>query len=235
MKKFALGSLLLGSVLGAGCEVEVIEDYADGVVTASVTLVNAGPGSLGACQPDNDAIRIVFDDGAHTELFNCDATSIETTVQPGGAYSLRVEYVHDNFTVDPNDDSVVGATGDLDFILDGDVALDVDLTMDHGFLQLGWLLESEAGDPLDCADVVGENGIGILATLSGTADATDTKLNCSDALGTTQPVPLGDLEVEVTVLDAADLALGASDIIPATVDNGNEYVDIGDIAVVVFN
>ena len=239
MKKLAptslMASLMLGSIslLGAACV-----SYEVGVVHAEISLSNAGPGALGACEPDNDAIRVTLEDDAgdtQVELFNCDETLAATTVQPGGDYTLWLDYVHDNFTPDPTDDSVVGTTGSVDITIDGDVDVAADILMDHGFFSASFFLEDMAGFPLECADVPGENGVGILATLSGTADGFDTFVNCEDAVAFTQAVPVGEHVIELSLVDGADLALGASDPITASVDNGNEYVDIGDVTIVVFD
>jgi hypothetical protein len=237
MKNFALASLLAGSVsvLGAGCKVV---SYDDGVIHAEVVLSNAGPGALGECQ-QFDAIRIITEDefGDQTvDLHNCDETDVHSSLLAGGDYTIWLDYVYEEDATDAIPASVIGTTGTLDLTVDGDVDVAANIELDHGFLSAAWFLEDDGGNPLDCADVAGQNGIGILATLAGATEGVDTLLDCTDAAGFTAPLELGTHEVEVTLIDGSSppLALGASEIIDATIENGNEYVDIGDVTVVVF-
>ncbi len=237
MKNVALGSLVFGSLvslLGAGCVVETLED---GVIHANVTLSSAGGGAVGACQ-GGDALRLNYQDeltgDGTSELFNCTDTDLHSSgILPGGTYTVWVDYVNDAGTpADVTDDDVVGTTSALTIDVDGDIELDINLELDHGFIAASWDLENGDGNPVACSDVVGENGISILGTLVGTAEGFDTLYNCEDTAGFSQPVPLGDYVVLVDILDADDLSLGTSGEIPASVPDGNDYDDLGQVTIV---
>ena len=130
--------------------------------------------------------------------------------------------------------SVIGTTGTLNLTVDGDVDVAADITLDHGFYSAGWFIEDDGGNPLECTDVVDQNGVGILVTHTSSTEGFDMLLDCSDAAGFSQAIPLGDATVELTLLDGADAALGAADLVSTSIENGNEYVDLGDLTIVLF-
>ncbi|MEZ4367483.1 MAG: hypothetical protein R2939_14590 [Kofleriaceae bacterium] len=230
MKNVAMGTLLLATSSLVGC---VVLD--PGSISATVELQNAGPGALGACTP-NDAIRInAIPRGSlgtpQSDLFNCDATTVTTALLDGGDYDIWLDYVHDNFTPsDVFDDLVVGTTGTLAATIDGDLALAATIVLDHGFFVADFNI-TDGGAPQTCAQVVDENGISLIATLSGTTAGEETLVDCEDGAIFSDPLPLGPYVVSMAILNSQDLSLGTSAPINASIDNGNEYEDLGTVEI----
>lgn len=112
--------------------------------------------------------------------------------------------------------------------VDGDsVSLDFSsFPDDAGYFTLTWTINGE--DPaIECANVAAD-GVSVLATLIGTSTALEDLFDCEVGGGTTDELPIGDYEVDVSALDG-EQAISEPDTFTTSIDYGSELNDLGNI------
>lgn len=228
MKNLVLTSLFVATASqAAGCIIFTDDGGSPGTVTADVTVSSAGGGALTTRQ--GDGVRLSIQGGGLVqEIFN-PASGVYTTTEvfEPGTYTFTVDYIND-FS---GTALVVDSTNQVSIEVDGDVAFDVNLAVGNGFFGFNWSVETAGGAPVtSCAAIPGENGVSILSTLAGTADAIEDLFNCEDGLENpnsvaTDPLPIGAYVVSASILDAQGAALGVAAAENLTIPQGNDYVE----------
>jgi hypothetical protein len=157
----------------------------------------------------------------YIDLFDCSAGIGLTDPVPAGNYTVWVNIldasnnlVAQSFAVDVglNDNQVVPLT--------------FNILRDEAYIAASWeIVESGTDAPLSCAEV-GADGVSILATLVGPNTATEDIFDCDNGADMTDPLPLGDYEVIVYLLDDEEV-LGDSNPRSVALDWGNQVEDLG--------
>jgi hypothetical protein len=157
----------------------------------------------------------------YIDLYDCVDGDGITAPLPAGDYLLWVNILdvgdnriaqsfYDRVTVSPNTTTVVEEF----YIL-----------RDEAFFYASWELVDQNDSPLTCAQF-GADGVSILATLVGPNTATDDIFDCVDGEGYTEPLPLGEYEIVVYLLDD-NVVLGESMGQTASLLWGNQVEDLG--------
>jgi hypothetical protein len=242
MKKLALTAVLAAVVSqAAGCIITSSDDTnnVDPVITANISLSNAGPNPL-VCVNDRqdprgqDGLRINArlqgSQGAGvSDIYNCTVTSVQTRPLPTGpgVYDVWVDYFTDRgFPDDPSQWVVVDATDPVPVdATNSDIAIDADLAIGYGFFNPIWTLP--AGVTQQQCDT---GSVDIVSTITGTSTAFDDVFDCTagfnDPNGTyTSPLPLDDYTIAASLADANDNELGTA-IGNGSVVDGNSYVEM---------
>ena len=166
---------------------------------------------------------------AYEDKFDC--ADIHNTVAdlPTGEYDVyvRLKDTAENTTFAESGSTRVNIT-------DGGLAsVDAKMYVDQGFYALDWTLTGN-GAPATCAQVAGENGVSIVATVSGGSTFVDTVRDCEDGgdgiVSYTDPMPLTEVgyTVVASLLNAQDESIGDSQaIVGPQLIVGNQAFDIG--------
>jgi len=146
---------------------------------------------------------------------------------PPGRYTVWYEFSADNRvyskSLTKTIDLVEGRTEDIDF----------EVQVGHGFFDLAWMLTKGAAT-LQCADVVGQGGIALDTTLTGTQTVVASEWDCPDGEGRSYATPFntpGYVNVATVIAGNGD-SLGTS--LDKTAPNfqfGNEAQDLGTVAI----
>lgn len=243
MKRLILSALVLGAATqAAGC---IITSDDDPTGSASVNWqpltvdFNSGA-TLNANCPSGGDTAVVFSQpvgapagDAYLDKFDCADISGNAQQLPVGEYEIYVEITNSAET------QLFAQSGStfVDIVEGGVATVNAAMYIDQGFYQLDWQL-SAAGSSATCADVDGENGVSIVATVSGGTNFVDTVLDCEEGLGVatlTDPMPLTEAgyTVVASLLNQDDISIGDSEeIVGPGLEIGNTALDIGTATIV---
>lgn len=251
MKRLILSALALGAASqAAGCII-VSDDTAEGDARVSWNLVSADANgntiAAGCPQGADSAIVYSLLEGApagdaYVDKFSC-AEGIGTADRlPPGRYQTWVRLT--SF-----DEAILYAESGsvLADVADGLVTpVGLDIFVDHAFYLADWTLSPTAGGQVSCSQVVGEDGVSILATHTG-GSFIDTIVDCESGEGgniaITDPIPSSigpggsQYTIAISLLNAQQQSIGDAPTIAASPDRalnyGNEYQDLGSVDIVV--
>ncbi len=252
MKRLILSALVLGAASqAAGCII-VSDDDPVGDARVSWNLVSAdqdGNTIPAGCPAGADsAIVYSLPEGAppgdaYVDKFDCAAGSGVADLLPPKRYQVWVRLT--SF-----DEAILYAESGslLADVADGAVTpVGFDVYVDHAFYTVDWTLSPTAGGQVSCSQVVGEDGVSILATHTG-GSFIDTVVDCESgeagtAVAITDPLPSSvgpggsQYTVAISLLNAQQQSIGDAPPIAASPDRalnyGNEYQDLGRVDIVV--
>ncbi len=178
-------------------------------------------------------VRVVAVNSANVDtvdLFDCSAGIGRTDPLPLGDYTVYVEIIDAPEVADTlyaqsfSEVVSLNSPGEV-------VAVPFDILTSEAYLAATWtLLDAATQQPIDCANA-GADAVSILATLVGpSGTGIDDIFDCEAREGITSPLPLGDYEVVVSVLEDRgnrEEVLGQSMPRQAILNVGNELVDLG--------
>jgi len=163
--------------------------------------------------------------GSATEdLFNCSDGGGTTAALFLGDYDVTVNITDDSTNTLFAQSNVAEAALITDLAT---VGVSFAFPTEEGFFGLTWTLDGVDPTPADCADA-GSGGVAVLATLVGTAEATDDIFDCDAGEGVTSEVPIGDHQIEVALIDENEAAIDPVPSFTASIEFGNEIADLGD-------
>lgn len=233
MKTLVLSTLLTAGLLqaGAGCIISGDDDDDDVVDDGDDTGDDGGAGFLfnPTWECPADAERITFTatpSGSSTSLdpdtFDCGAGTPDI-LYDAGAYTIDIQPEAEDITFLGQTDEIEGADGDR-------VAADYTFPVGVGFFELTWTIDDEDPAAGGC-DVIGSNGVTVLATLIGPDTATDDIFNCEDGHAITDELELGDYEVQLNVIDDVDGLIAASEVFPTSLLYDDQLEDLGNLSI----
>jgi hypothetical protein len=161
---------------------------------------------------------------AFRDLFTCSKRSGETDGLPPGAYSVWIEFTnHDGTSVYArsfSQDATVAASGTE--------AHHFDVQVNRGYLFATWTLMNKGGAPTTCA-AAGAGGVEFESMIGNNTPISD-QFKCTDAKGTTNPLPIADYLFGLQVIDSSPTpkALGPETTPkPVSIQVGNDLIDTG--------
>jgi hypothetical protein len=271
MKKLVLATLLCGSVAQLGGCIIVGDDDGDdpppppppdandpqpdantepppAQLVVSWTLLGGEPvdGVQGevTCPPNGVDIFVTADpDPAVADdetIFQYDCVDGVTVVEKlfPGTYDVWLELLDADGTLVAQSDIQEGVVLAPDELTE----LTFDFSVDRGKFALTWTI-LEAGAPSNCANV-GADDVSLLLTIADTAEGDDFIFSCDAGQGVSDPLPLEEYVIVVTLLDsgldptdpADDEVLGASEPRPNEILKlGNDFVDLGNFTFDILN
>lgn len=246
MKKLVLAAIVAaGASQAAGCII-TSDDTSDPVITANITLHNGGPASTIQCV-EGDGIRVnarlTGTSSGFSDVYNCDVVALQTPpLTTGfGAYDVWVDYINDRgFPNDPTQWVVVDATDYASVDVQGDLSVDADLTLNHGFFAANWSLTDAGGNPItSCAAIPTQDGVSIISMVAGGTQAADDVFNCEDGFNNpnpvyTDPLILDDYVIATSIINTQGAAIGEAPDQTGSIINGNDYSDLGVLDIVLF-
>lgn len=167
------------------------------------------------------------------DLYLCSDGAGASMNLPAGDYTVWVELTDDPGT------TLYAMSEDATLTLSPGETASADYQIDvaNGFWDLSWILHTSGGAATTCA-ATNQNGVSVLSTAAGTTNAVDSIWPCSNGespnVVTTDPVTIGDQVVSISVLDNANNAIGSAPDINATIDYGNQFVDLGTVTITLF-
>lgn len=218
-----------------GCAADcTLEEVEPGHVTASWTFEQLANGNEVGCPPGVDTIVIVSQPISATgvptgepipEMFACEDDSGVTGPLPAGNIAMYLEARNGNTlvaTTEPDEIDITETDGSLDFTF----------YTDGGVFYFQWTLKGQnTGNTLTCANVPMLDGIGMIATLSGTTQGIDMPFDCEDGANTTDPLLNGDYVLSVDAFREDGTSIGTAPAINATLSGLNPIVDIGEVVI----
>ena len=201
----------------------------DAELIANVELSSAGGGALTVREGDGIRLRLTGNGVDYSGTFN-PASGLYSPIDlfSAGTYTFWAEFINDYGGVV----TVIDVTDSIALDLDGVTSVDVNLAIGNGFFTYNWALEDQQQNAISsCGDVVGEAGVSMLATLAGSTDAFDDLFNCEDGFNNPSPVPsdplpIGNYVIVGSIINSAGQALGTSEPLNASLEQGNEYEDL---------
>jgi hypothetical protein len=205
-------------------------------VDVSWTIVDNG--APAACPAGaTDAVITSLRQGDTTpyvDIYDCTALAGTVSDLPPGSYQIWIDLT-DSTGVDLYAESETatmvlepGGGGGAQFDIDGY----------NGFFDVSWNLHNAGGSATTCAAVANQNGVSVLSTNASTTDAIDDVYACEDGEGTARVTvgafPLDSYVLALTLLDGSDNPIGDADPINATLLFGNQYLDVGSVAITLF-
>lgn len=229
MKKLVIPALLFGAMSATGC-IFVSDDngddvIVDGTATIDVEWLLEDDGAAAACPAGATTAAIhaqaASDGEVFTDLYDCADGGGITTDLPLDTYTVWVELTDDSGAALYAQSEAADITLDLD----GEVAVaSFRIDVNNGFFDVSWEIAGSS-----CASTDG--GVSVLSTLAGTTTGVDDIFNCTDGeapnVATTGALPIGDYVIDVTLLDLQDQVIGEAPTEQATIEYGNQFVDLG--------
>lgn len=249
MKNLILSALVIGAASqAAGCIiVSDNDDTGDALVTWALLSADANGTAIPAGCPSGATSAIIYalPDGApagdaYIDKYDCAAGGGAAADLPEGRYLVWVRLT------DTSEATLYAESGSLitDIRAGSSTAVDHSIFVDHAFYQLSWTLNPTGGGSVNCSQVVGEDGVSIAGTSGGGAlidDVVDCEEGLSPASTITSPWPSSlsgaQYTIAVSLLNAQQQSIGDAPTIPANpdraLDYGNEYQDLGTLAITV--
>jgi hypothetical protein len=160
------------------------------------------------------------------DIYDCSAGAGSATDLPAGDYTIWIELTDDGgATLYAESESATlnlspGETPAADFVIDGT----------HGAFDVSWQLHTAGGAATTCAAVTND-GVSILQTNNTTTEGTDDLWDCTageaPSVVTDEWLPIGDYTIAVSLLDATQASIGDAPTQLATIEYGNQFVDLG--------
>jgi hypothetical protein len=245
MKKLILSALVIGAASqAAGCIiVSDDDDTGDAQVTWSLLSADQNGNAIAAGCPSGATSAIVYalPDGApagdaYIDKYDCAAGGGRAADLPAGRYLVWVRLT------DTSENTLFAESGSLitDIATNAVTPVSHSIFVDHAFYQLSWRLNPPGGSNFSCSQVVGENGVSIVATTGGGGpldEIADCESGISPAVHTMLPLPSNlngqQYTMSITLLNGQDQVIGSAPTIPASADRaldyGNEYEDLGTV------
>lgn len=213
-----------GNVDTDGTALQIMWNLVEGAAN-TVAECPAATARIGA-EPIDDGDDFLGDgDEIYTD-FDCTSTMGTLGDMPPGTYLVWVELLDEA-------DEMVAQSGSQEIeIRDGEGAfLEYTLSVDHGSIGLQWRITGDTG-PLTCAEA-GAVGIWVVSTREGTGEKFYDSLTCIDGAGGTRGLPIGNYEVEISLLDERNIAIGQPVSLRAAIEFGSDYEDLGEVELVI--
>jgi hypothetical protein len=234
MKKLVMSALLIAAVSqAAGCIFVSDDDGSSGTNSVDATWSLVDLGAPTAC-PAGATTATVYaqrasDSSPFADIYDCADGGGSAADLPDGDYVVWVELTDDSGA------TLYAESEDASISLAGGENAQADFTIDayNGFWDVGWNLFDAGGAPEACADVAND-GISVLSTNSSTTEGQDDLFDCAQGengnevtLPADSGLPIGDYTVVMSLLDPSQAALGESTPVTASIDYGNDFVDLG--------
>jgi hypothetical protein len=211
----------------AGCII-VSDDAADGVITATLGISSAGGGAVTTRQGDGVRLNAMSLDGGpnFSDIFDPAPGVIQTGLLVGGDYDVWADYIND---FEPGRLVVMEETNHVRVTVDGDIGASIDMVLSNGRIGLNWSISDPGGPVSSCSDVIGEDGVSVVTTLAGSQMFVDDVFDCEAGFNNPNPVltdavPIGNLTVAVSIINAQGASIGDAAPEPAVLQEGNEYL-----------
>ena len=154
-------------------------------------------------------------------LFDCEDEEASVEDIPPGELLVYLEARNGSTPIAQTFSEIVDVT-------DEDKIIDFTFYSDGGYFYLQWdLVGATTGSPLTCTSVPRLDGIGLIATLSGTAVAIDQEFDCDPQENTTDVLENGEYVLDIDAIDMNNQSIGTTDAVTATLSGLNQVVDIG--------
>jgi hypothetical protein len=117
-------------------------------------------------------------------------------------------------------------------VIDADKTFQSDILVDGGYFQLSWNLVGKVSNkPLECDQIAGLQGIQLVSTIAGAANATTDKFTCSDHSGVTGGLLNGTYSVSISAMNAGDGLGSAPMLANKVIKDRNQVTDLGTVSV----
>ncbi|MBZ0236322.1 MAG: hypothetical protein K8M05_28600 [Deltaproteobacteria bacterium] len=230
----------------AGCIiVSDDDDTGDALVTWDLLSADQNGNAIPAGCPAGATSAIIYalPDGApagdaYIDKYNCADGGGTAADLPEGRYLVWVRLT------DTSEATLYAESGSLvtDIVQGASTPVDHSIFVDHAFYQLSWTLNPTGGGSVNCSQVVGEDGVSIVATAQG-GSFIDTIVDCEEGLAPastiTDPLPSSlsgaQYTIAVSLLNAQQQSIGDAPTVAASPDialnYGNEFEDLGTLAI----
>jgi hypothetical protein len=208
-----------------------------GTATVNATWSIVNDGSVAACPVGATTAAILAlregDTTPYIDAYDCETGAGAAADLPAGTYDIWID------VTDTTGATLYAESEAVTITLADDATVSADFIIDayNGFWDVSWTLHNAGGSATTCAAVTND-GVSILSTNSSTNDALDSIWNCTDGEApgfvTNDPVPVGDYVVSVSLLNAAQDAIGAAPDIVTSIEHGNQFVDLGVLDITLF-
>lgn len=240
MKKLALTAVLAaGLSQAAGCIITSDDDTPPGddpVITADISLSNAGPNPLLCINDRNDArgmdglrvnARLSGTQSGFSDVYNCTVTALVTPpLTTGfGDYDIWVDYINDRgFPNDPSQWVVVDSTVPETVFVDRDLHVIADLEIGYGFLDTQWTFANGSCPPSG-------GTVTVDATFQADATLFDDEYLCEDGVApnfvlSEESMPLGDYELVTELFSNGSPVPGSQGSAAFEILDGNQYLPV---------
>jgi hypothetical protein len=233
---------LAAASLSTGCIIEgetgnvvaVNWDIVARDATSPTTWVNNPASNLGCpvgfdtarfiAQPVDNLGNVIGSDVF--DLFNCASGAGITAGYDPGLYKMWVEITNDAET----QLYAQSAAAYVD-LSTGDASFNAEIVDNGGYFSLAWSLSGN-GSSSSCSQVIGENGVSVLATVTGSADAYEDLFDCEQGAAVTAALPHGSYTVATALLNQQDQSIGDAPVqTNRIIDDPNEFVDLGTLVI----
>ncbi len=155
------------------------------------------------------------------DLFDCVDEEGSVTDLPPGELLVYLEARNGSTPIAQTFSEIVDVT-------DEDKIVDFTFYSDGGYFYLQWnLVGATTGMPLTCTSVPRLDGVGLIATLSGTAVGIDQEFDCDPQENTTDVLENGQYVLDIDAIDMNNQSIGTADAVTGTLAGLNQVVDIG--------
>lgn len=227
MKNLVFATLLIGGLSQAtGCIITTDDDPVEQssfLVSWNLTAADdndrdAPLAAIDCASAGIDTIRTVSepDGGAQiVDLFDCVDLNKETAPLPLANYLVWVQALDGDVMV------AQSFAAEASLVNANPVGVDFTFPINAGWLGLTWTLVG--------GDCIAGDGVSVLTTpVNGQGSFFDEIFNCVDgAATTTYNIPVDDLTVSVSLIDANDTVRGQSQPRSTSIEYGNHLVDLG--------
>lgn len=249
MKNLILSALVIGAASqAAGCIIVAEEDdTGDASVTWDLLSADQNGNPIPASCPSGATSAIIYalPDGApagdaYIDKYDCAAGGGTAADLPEGRYLVWVRLT------DTSETTLYAESGSLvtNIVAGSITPVDHSIFVDHAFYQVSWTLNPTGGGSVNCSQVVGQDGVSMVATGPG-GGFIDTIVDCEAGLSPsstiTDPLPSSlsgtQYTMSVTLLNTQQQVIGQAPTIAASPDRalnyGNEFQDLGTVGIVV--
>lgn len=231
MRKLVLVALVIGGLSQAtGCIIssddDDDDDFQSGYIDFTWNLTEGVDETPAACPPGATTVRSISIPSTGQEIpdaYDCADGGHVSAGLPPDTYTVYLNVENDNGSVLYAQS--YSETG-VEVTEGGTTPLTFDVAVDGGYIGLTWTIEGGEATTAAC-DGVGATDVGVLATLVGTADATDDLFDCDAGEGTTKKILTGEYTVEVSLADAGGALCDVCAERDVTIEYGNYFEDLG--------
>jgi cysteine-rich repeat protein len=222
---------------GDGCSADCQTVEVSRVTTVNWSFKDLANNQTTGCPAGFDTAAVVSQpldaSGAPTgnaiiDLFSCADLTGTTAPLPSGVYETHVDITNTGgaLTYAQSVSAVVDLTA-------ADKTLTVEILNDGGYFGFAWTLRgATSNNVLTCADVPGQAGVTLEATVTGSTMGTSDVFDCADGSGVTAGLLAGSYTISNSIIDAQGAALGTA---PAQgnklIQAPNKVTDLGSIEI----
>lgn len=161
------------------------------------------------------------------DLFDCD-DRVQSVQYAPGTYHVWLAITTSEATMA----YATSATTVVDLTIQTHLAVDFSILTDGGYFAFDWKLQgATSGQTLQCADVPGQAGVAIDATVSGSTQLFSDIFDCEADWGMTGGLAAGSYTLSTSIIDAGNQVLGLAEPMTGTIEPRNALTDLGSITI----